>query len=304
MQASVFRSFTQLIAIVLCAFVALSVNALSVPMEISQDTLNRVDATGKKQGYWRITANPTKYPGYKTGQLIEEGAYANNRRMGVWKRYWPNGKVKSEIRYKMGQPRGEYKTYYPNGKVEENGSWDLDRNVGAYKRYHTNGKLAQEFVFNPYGIRDGKQKYFHENGQLAVEVEINQGKEDGTLKRYYANGDLHQVAEFNGGVINSANSRYLKPVKRVEASKTATDAKPAPVVSATEKTNEAIRFKTNGYNTLYDKELRISQSGEFRNGRLFNGKRYRYDQKGELAKIEIYVEGRYAGLGVISDEDK
>ena len=236
--------------------------------------------------------------------MVEEGAYSNNRRLGIWKRYWPNGKLKSEINYKRGQPRGIYKTYFPNGKVEEAGAWDLDRNTGDFKRYHPNGKVAQEFTFNEYGLRDGKQKYYHENGALAVEIDVKEGKEDGTLKRYYANGDLKEVSEFNGGVINTANSKYLKPVKKVTAPTPAAHAKAAPEVATTEKTNEAIRFKSNGYNTLYNRQLRISQTGEFRNGRLWNGKRYKYDSKGELNKIEIYVQGRYAGLGVITEEDK
>lgn len=287
--------------IALCFSIGSVSVAASVPDEASQDTINRVDATGKKQGYWRIVARGNN-SGYQPGQLMAEGAYVGNRREGVWKRYWPTGKLKSLITYKMGRPIGPYTTYYPDGKVEEDGSWDLDRNIGRFKRFHTNGKLAQDFHFNDYGIRNGVQKYYHENGQLAVEVEITNGKEDGTLKRYYANGDLHQVAEFNGGVINSENSKYLKPVKKSVPSGTE-NAKPAPVVTAEEKTNDAIRFRQNGYNTLYDKELRISQSGEFRNGRLFNGKRYKYDKRGELSKIEIYVEGRYAGLGVISEED-
>ena len=76
------------------------------------------------------------------------------------------------------------------------------------------------------------------------------------------------------------------------------------MTASKEKTNDAIRFKNNGYNTLYDNQVRMSQTGEFRNGRLYNGKRYKYDSRGELSKIEIYVQGRYAGLGVITEEDR
>jgi antitoxin component YwqK of YwqJK toxin-antitoxin module len=39
---------------------------------------------------------------------------------------------------------------------------------------------------------------------------VEQGKEDGTLKRYTADGQLQQVAQFNDGVINAANSKYIK----------------------------------------------------------------------------------------------
>ncbi|MBL7981674.1 MAG: toxin-antitoxin system YwqK family antitoxin [Flavobacteriales bacterium] len=266
------------------------------------DTLNRVDEMGRKQGYWKFVAPATEKPGYPDGALVEEGRYANSKRVGVWRRYWPNGKVMSEINYQMGRPKGEYKTFYPNGKVEEQGTWDLDRNTGKFQRWHPNGQLAQDFVFNAYGVRDGEQKYYHENGKLAVQVTVEEGKEDGTLKRYTADGQLQQVAEFNDGVINAANSKYIRSVPKAEEVKVDPKAPAAPEVSATETTN-AVAFRENGYNTLYDRQLRISQQGEFVNGRLWDGKRYIYDANGILSRIQVYKGGRYAGDAVITPED-
>jgi uncharacterized protein (DUF608 family) len=93
-------------------------------------------------------------------------------------------------------------------------------------------------------------------------------------------------------------------VKKVEEPKPAVDAKPAPEKSAEEVTN-AVVFRDNGYNTLYDRQLRISQQGEFVQGKLWNGKYYRYDKSsGELMKIEVYTNGRYVGNAVITEEDK
>src|SRR5690606_18587257 len=112
------------------------------------------DEMGRKQGYWKVTAPNTEKPGYADGQVVEEGRYTNSKRTGLWKRYWPNGQVMSEITYQMGRPKGNYVTYYPNGKAEEQGNWDLDRNTGTFQRWHPNGKLAQDFVFNAYGVRD------------------------------------------------------------------------------------------------------------------------------------------------------
>ncbi len=269
----------------------------------SVDTLNTMDETGRKQGWWQITAPVPEKPGYPEGALVEEGRYTNSKRIGTWRRYWPNGNVMSEITYQMGRPRGEYKTYYPNGKVEEQGTWDLDRNTGTFQRYHSNGKLAQDFVFNEYGTRDGEQKYYHENGKLAVEVNVNEGREEGTLKRYTPSGELQQVAEFNGGVINEKNSRYIKSVPKAEEVKPDASAPAAPEVSKKESTN-AIAFRANGYNTMYDEQMRISQQGEYRNGRLQDGRRYIYDANGLLVKIQVYKGGRYAGDAVITKEDQ
>jgi antitoxin component YwqK of YwqJK toxin-antitoxin module len=268
----------------------------------SQDTLNRLDELGRKQGLWKVTAPVKEKPGYGIGQLFEEGRYINGKRTGVWRRYWPNGNVMSEITYQMGRPRGEYRTFYPNGKVEELGSWDLDRNTGKFQRWHPNGQLAQDFVFNDHGVRDGEQKYYHENGQLAVQVTVEEGREDGTLKRYAASGELQQVAQFNDGVIDAANSRYIKRIPRADEVKVDNKAPEAPLVSGEESTN-AITFRENGYNTLYDRQLRISQQGDFKAGRLWDGKRYTYDKDGILTRIQVFKSGRYMGDAVITDED-
>ncbi len=286
------------ITLSLCAAIGPSFAQASTEM----DTLNRVDEMGRKQGYWKFVAPATEKPGYPDGALVEEGRYTNSKRIGVWRRYWPNGKVMSEINYQMGRPKGEYKTFYPNGKVEEQGTWDLDRNTGKFQRWHPNGQLAQDFVFNAYGVRDGEQKYYHENGKLAVQVTVEEGKEDGTLKRYTADGQLQQVAEFNDGLINAANSKYIRSVPKAEGVKVDPKAPAAPEVSATESTN-AVAFRENGYNTLYDRQLRISQQGEFVNGRLWDGKRYIYDANGILSRIQVYKGGRYAGDAVITPED-
>ncbi|MCB0792578.1 MAG: toxin-antitoxin system YwqK family antitoxin [Flavobacteriales bacterium] len=268
----------------------------------AQDTLNRLDEQGRKQGYWQVVAPAEDRPGYAAGQVVEEGRYLNGRRTGLWRRYWPTGKLMNEITYQLGRPRGEYHTFYPDGTPEEQGSWDLDRNTGRFRRWHPNGQLAQDFIFDEHGVRNGMQKYFYENGQLAVEVNIKDGQEDGLLKRYYTNGDPQQVARFDDGVIDESSNRSMRPMnKEVPAPRDA--GSQAPEVVKEERTNAAL-FKENGYNTLYDRQLRISQVGEFKSGRLWNGKYYRYDKDGQLIKIEIYLLGRYTGDGVITDEDR
>jgi hypothetical protein len=92
-------------------------------------------------------------------------------------------------------------------------------------------------------------------------------------------------------------------VPKAEDVKVDASAPAAPAVSSEEKPN-AVPFRENGYNTLYDKQLRISQQGEFVSGRLHNGKRYTYNSDGILTRIQIFKGGRYAGDAVITDEDR
>lgn len=267
------------------------------------DTLNQFDEQGRKQGWWRVTGPVQEKPDYDVGLLYEEGRYVDNKRIGAWTRYWPNGKPKTEITYVQGFPKGDYAIYYPDGKPEEMGTWDRDRNTGAFKRWHENGKLAQEFIFDEYGIRDGVQKYYFANGNLEVEVNIVKGREEGTLKRYYANGDLQETAQFNGGAVEQGSFRQYKAKGPQVEPPTLAQAAPAPPTTADEAPNSAT-FKAEGWNTLYDSQHRLAKQGLFHKGNLWNGRVYKYDPNGILYKIEVYANGRYVGKAPLTDDDR
>ncbi|MCO5276124.1 MAG: toxin-antitoxin system YwqK family antitoxin [Flavobacteriales bacterium] len=267
------------------------------------DTLNRMDEQGRKQGWWQVMAPVPDKPAYPTGALFEEGRYVDNRRSGTWKRYWPNGKAMSAVQYERGLPKGAYTLYYPNGRPEEQGVWNLDRNTGNFQRWYANGKRMQEFVFDEHGTRNGDQKYYHENGNLAVEVKVVEGREEGTLKRFTRAGELKETAEFNGGVMKEGSTRTYELKLQADKELPPADAVSAPAVPAGDKPNAA-PFRANGWNTLYDAQYRLSQQGEYRQGRLWNGRVYSYDSNGILYRIDVYTNGRYVGKAPITDMEK
>lgn len=266
------------------------------------DTLNQVDEQGRKQGWWQMSAPGAGGQDQEPGPVIEEGRYADGRRSGVWTRYWPSGALKSRINYVKGMPRGAYTLYHADGKPQEQGTWDLDRNTGAFKRWHANGKLAHEFLFDAYGTRDGQQKYYHENGQLAVDVTMVKGREEGTLTRHFPNGDIQETVELRNGTVEEGSFRSFTPRGPLAESAPAPEAVAAPARTAQETTN-ATDFRADGYNTLYDRQHRLSQQGHYRKGRLWNGKVYKYDRNGILYRIEVYVDGRYAGKAPFTEDD-
>lgn len=267
------------------------------------DTVNRLDEQGRRQGWWQITGPVPSKPDYHAGVLYEEGRYVDSRRNGLWKRYWPNGKARSEVNYLKGLAKGVYTTYYPDGRPEEQGSWDQDRNTGTFKRWYPNGNLMQEFGFDANGTRNGPQKYFHENGRLEVEVNIVDGREEGVMKRYSSGGELVETAEFHQGQAKEGTFRSYKPTAVVADAPLPADAKPAPGRTAEERPNMEV-FKAEGWNTLYDDQHRLAQQGQYRKGRLWEGKVYKYDRNGILQRIEVYAKGRYIGKAPITDEDR
>ncbi len=272
----------------------------------SDGDINKVDAQGQRQGYWIVKGEMLSDNAYKPSDKVEEGTYKDNRKEGLWKKYWPGGNVRNEINYKSGKPEGEYKLFYANGQLEEHGIWKNNKNTGEFKRYYGNGNPQQHFVFAETGKRNGMQKYFHENGKVALEVGIVNGAESGSSKRYNPDGTLAEEKTFENGVLKQGTIKKHKDIKKSSTVKADPyDKKIGKEIVVTEdKTNKAQIFKPNGFNTLYDKNGNVTQTGEFVEGRMHDGKWYRYNADGLMIRIEIYKGGKYIGTGVLSDEER
>lgn len=264
--------------------------------------VNRKDQLGLRQGYWVITGAMSGDRLYPFEATVEEGFYKDDRREGLWKKYHPNGKLRSEITYEWGKPFGPYKVYYASGQIEESGNWEEGRNIGEFKRFHDNGTMQQHFYFDETGRRTGTQYYFHDNGQPSLIVDIVAGKENGPMKRYDETGRLIEEKSFDKGYVKSS-TLYSKTKDKIVTIKSDPHnqdiGKEAPVAKG--KSNAADRFEPNGYNTLYDANGSITQSGEYKNGKLYNGKWYKYSSSGVLMKVDLYRKGRYIGEGIIEN---
>ncbi|NNE54629.1 MAG: hypothetical protein HKN32_01320 [Flavobacteriales bacterium] len=270
--------------------------------------INLIDDQGMKQGYWIIKGYMSDKAGYQPNSTVEEGEYLNNKKQGLWKSYWPNGTLKSEINYEMNRPRGAYAIYYRNGQMEEQGLWERGKNIGQFHRWYDNGQPHQEFHFSDSGKRNGIQKYYHDNGQLELEVNIINGKESGAMKRYDERGKIKQEMTLeNGTLVDGSIKNFLPSHKAPEHDPIETiiqeEETPEPIktVVATDEPNSAHEFKPDGYNVLYNENQQITQIGDFTNGRLWNGKWHRYNPSGILIRIEIYKQGKYVGTGVMEE---
>ena len=273
---------------------------------------NQTNEAGRKIGYWKLTGADKPMPGYSESAIVEEGEFSEGRKIGMWKAYFPSGKLKSEITHDNGRPKGPYTTYYENGQIEERGNWGLNKNMGKFTRYYENGQVQQDFTFDDTGKRNGAQKYYHDNGQLMIEGDWNGGKEDGAIKEYYSNGDIKSIRVFNGGKMDAAKSEF----KKASTPAVAMNAEPEPVKDANNNVKKTYTvskqeaapnigvFDGNGPHTLYNKNRQIQQKGIFKNGRLMDGKIYKYSRDGILEVIEIYSGGQYVGDGVITADMK
>ncbi len=83
------------------------------------DTLNRVDANGKKQGPWVIKVPDLRGErGYE-----EEGVFKNDVKEGVWRRYSVQGDLIGMESYKFGYKHGKAAYFNYQGELEREESW-------------------------------------------------------------------------------------------------------------------------------------------------------------------------------------
>jgi uncharacterized protein len=97
---------------------------------------------GEKNAAWK----------YNSGNNIEEGKYIIGLRDGLWKSYYPDGKLRSKGNWIQGNPDGEHSFYYPEGKIKE-----------------------QQFYKN--GIRQKTWKKFDEEGHTVLTITYKDDKE-------------------------------------------------------------------------------------------------------------------------------
>ena len=263
----------------------------------NNDTINYTDANSLKQGYWIYFGKDKRIPGYKEDQIVEEGNYVDNRKTGLWKKYFKNGKLQNEITYKNNRPNGHAKIYYDNGNLKEEGLWKGNKWVGNYKFYHENGSIYQSFAFNTRGKREGTQEYYYDSGQLMIEGKWEDGKENGVIKEYYEDGEIRSEKFFAGGALDPGSTiiyEKKEPVK--EKPKVVSRV----IVQKDEKPNIGI-FDGNGLHKLFNRNKQVSKDGMFKNNKLIDGKWYRYNPDGILLRIEVYKNGAYIGDAQIEE---
>jgi len=140
----------------------------------------------------------------------------NGKRIGVWKKYYNNKRIRYQGQFKEGKEVGVFKYYsvlsseYPTviktflknssqanvqfftekGILESEGVMNGKNRIGKWLYYHPDGKsiLSEENYVN--GVLNGESKTYYLNGKTTEFSHFKNGKLHGNLKRYADNGIL------------------------------------------------------------------------------------------------------------------
>ncbi|MFT4544894.1 MAG: antitoxin component YwqK of YwqJK toxin-antitoxin module [Bacteroidia bacterium] len=251
------------------------------------DSINVRDSNNLKQGWWKVHNADGKYKGYEAEQLVEEGEYVNNKKTGVWTKYFPNSNKKHELTFANNIANGYAKIYYRNGHLQEEGVWKFNRWSGQYKYYYDNGNMKYDWSYNNSGKREGEQKYFHENGVVQYVGDWKGGKEAGELTEFHEDGSVKAKRYFDNGTVQPEKTVSLVAGKEFDerAKMYSGKAKPKKI---------ALGYLVDGYNKMMNADGTVSKEGAFKDKKLVDGKVYVYEG-GKLTKTLIYQSGKRTG---------
>jgi antitoxin component YwqK of YwqJK toxin-antitoxin module len=143
------------------------------------------DASGRKQGYW-------KKKDEKTGRLIYEGEFRDDKPVGKFRYYYPNDSVHSIMYFKMGS-------------------------TAAYaKLFHMNGKRMAEGKYLSKEVKDSVWTYYDEAGVLLSSEKYANGKKEGISYVYFPDGTVSEERNYKNGLMDGPFKQYFD-AKKVRA---------------------------------------------------------------------------------------
>lgn len=161
-----------------------------------------VDASGKKQGYWKKKDD-------KTGKLVYEGEFKDDKPVGTFKHYYPGDTAKRAITYyKDGGKIAYAKLYHQiTGKLMAQGKYISELKDSVWNFYDDGGVLISKDNYK-LGKKEGKCLVYLPDGKLAEEKSFKDGIENGEFKQYFDGKLVKGEGKYLNGKLDGKVSYY------------------------------------------------------------------------------------------------
>lgn len=145
-------------------------------------------------------------------QIQMQGEYLSLNpeiKIGEFKWYHANGKLKHIGEYLDNKEIGTHKWYFDNGEIEALENYTMGKYDGEYKEFYKNGNPSSETSFSN-GLQNGLTKYYREEGSLQSEGQFKNGDRDSVWKYYDEQGKLLGTNEFKTDYVIEEAAMLLK----------------------------------------------------------------------------------------------
>ncbi|MES2515612.1 MAG: hypothetical protein V4580_15760 [Bacteroidota bacterium] len=160
----------------------------------------QTDAMGKKQGYW-------KKKDEKTGKLIYEGLFKDDKPQGKFKYYYPFDSIKAIMDFKQDGKFAYSTMFHPNGKKMAYGKYIGENKDSVWTYYDDKVTvISRETYLN--GKKDGMEYVYFSDGVVSEERKYKAGKMDGPYKLYFEKNLVKSEGLYVNGLLEGKNVFY------------------------------------------------------------------------------------------------
>lgn len=240
---------------------------------------------------------------YKKGTLLGKEKInrkdKKGKKTGTWKKFYDDGKLKEESRYKNDLLNGYLKEYDTKGKLI-NATLYIDGVAQTFaqeiseldirKEYYDNGNVKVEGIYDVTGKENGTFKYFNKKGKIekteiyihgvliAVGLIDEEGRRQGYWEQYYMDpeGQLKSKGKYKDGKKIDEWEYYFENNQLQQKGKYVKDEKPSGLWKWYYENGQLLREET------------------FRKG-LEDGMMYEYTEDGKIITEGEFIDGLKEG---------
>ncbi|MFI1744392.1 hypothetical protein [Thalassobellus sediminis] len=242
---------------------------------------------------------------HKNSQLRKVGAYKNDKKVGLWKHYFDDGKLhKRYLHDSNGKFTGVEEIFSEEGTLLSDTKQNED---GALitKKYLESGELFAEYRLlttekNNVFIKEGVYKEYYKNGALKVECTYVNNKRSDVYRLFYDTGELKSEVVYVKGLKQGVFNQFFKNGK-LKLESFYIDDKLSGLWSQYYESGEKkweveyLNDSREGFYKQYHENGKLKVEGV--NIQYYkNGKEKQFDQNGNLVWQGSYIDGQFDGV--------
>ena len=160
-----------------------------------------VDASGKKQGYWKKKDD-------KTNKLVYEGLFKDDKPQGIFKYYYPFDSIKVIMNFKQDGKIAYSTMFHPTGKKMAFGKYINEQKDSVWTYFDDKGVLLSRETFS-MGKKNGKEMVYFPDGVISEERNYKMDVQDGPFKLYFDKNTVKGEGTYVNGQIEGKNAYYF-----------------------------------------------------------------------------------------------
>lgn len=165
---------------------------------------NQIDSKGQKMGRWRAY--------HENGKLRYTGQFEEDQPYDEFRYYFTTGDLQSVLTFENSST-AKARLFYQNGDLMAEGTYKNQKREGKWTSYgDQNIKVEEGEYIN--GMKEGSWKTFFPNGKIASETNYINNLKEAEFKRYYDNGALKQDGIYENDKLNGLSTFYKPDGKK------------------------------------------------------------------------------------------